>query len=363
MNDSPSLPDDPIPVPQAGSGGAAPTRPPSARQAPPVDDLSPSKLLKTILSANSQETLARIASQIQQAHLSQAVARSLAPISHPRARQPLLGGLWRGRYPVEARKNALRMIWLLQQPVDVEPIIAAIWDRNAEIRLVAVNTLGQIGLWLDWSAPQMAHIIHALKIALRHHFPEIRRAAALVLARLSAWEATDALAERLEIEQHPGVREAVALALGTLSSAEAVFPLLDAYEAGEITDEVCMEALLKLGEDAVEPLISVVRRWNVRVISRRIASEALGLIGHASAVDPLLIILSRPHEPVEMRIAAARALAKLGSRSALPMLHWVRREWQIDRALLTVIDQVIGQLEPPTGAAPDPYLPGLEPGQ
>jgi HEAT repeat protein len=237
------------------------------------------------------------------------------------------------------------MIRLLQQPVEVAPVIAAIWDREPSIRVDATETLAVIGWWLDWSSPRMQHIVHALKIALRHHTPDVRRAAALGLARLSAYEATEALAARLEVEQEPDVRQAVALALGALSDAGAVFPLLDSYEAEEITRDVCYEALLALGRRAVEPLIGVVRRWNVRVVSRQIAAEALGELGDPAAVEPLTVILGRPHEPLDIRTAAAISLGKLGSRSALPMLAWVRREWGLEAALRRVVEETITRIE------------------
>lgn len=328
-----------LPLPMGLSDDEPPPEKETARE--PVQFTPGDDIIEAILTA-SADALPRLVEHIKEP---QKVAKELVELIGPKARRPTLGGLWREKYTTKERLNALRMIQMLKQPVEVEPIISAIWDRDGLIRLAAVETLSRIGLRLDWSSPLVQHIIHALKIALRHHYADIRRASALTLAQLSAWEATEALADRLEVEKNDDVRQAVALALGSLSDASAVLPLLDSYESGEITAYVCLESLLTMGKRAVEPLISVVRRWNVRFISRQIAAEALGELGDPAAVESLVIILGRPHEPIEIRIAAATALHKLGDSSALPMLYWVRREWGLEASLRKVIDTAIPHIE------------------
>lgn len=306
----------------------------------PVD----SELLDEIIDANSHEELEKLARRINEQRLVEAVAPDLARIVRPGTRRWLLGG----RYSVEQRKNAIRMIRLLRQPVDAEPFIATIWDRDADLRLEAANTLGEIGMWVDWASPTMAHIIHALKIALRHRYPEIRQASAHALGRLSAWEATDALTKRLEIEKNPNVRDAVALALSRLSGADAVFPLIDSYEEGELDYAVCLDALVNLGDRAVEPLISVVRRWNVRLISRQIAADALGRIGSPAALEPLMVILQRTHEPEDVRIYAARAIGQLGKPEVIQTLRWVYHEPGAGKELVKALEEAIERLDKPT---------------
>ncbi len=312
-------------------------------QPPPESDTD---LFEAIINAASPERLSILASQAGRENRAQTVAQNLAVIVHPRSQRSLLGRLrGGGRYSVSQRRNAIAMIRLLRQPVDVEPFIAAIWDRNALIRLEATEALGEIGLWLDWASSQMARIVHALTIALRHRYAEIRQAAALAVARISAWEATDALFQRLEVEKDPAVRETVALALGVLSSAEAVFPLLDSFENEEIEREVCLDALARLDQGAVEPLISVLRRWNVRAVSRAIAAEALGLFGQELAFEHLMIVLERPHEPEDVRIAAARALGQLGDSAAILPLWRIRQEPGIGLALAQALDEALARLQ------------------
>ncbi len=325
--------------PPAGDSGAT-------KRTKPDDSLefqSDLELLDAIFDADSPERLNKLAAYIQERKKEKELSQQLTQAVRPGAWRH--GQIWRGRYQAEQRLNSIRMILLLRQPVEVEPFIAAIWDRgNPDIRLKAATALGEIGLWYDWASPQIVHVIHALKIALRHQFPDIRKAAAEALGKLSAWEAADTLMRRLEIEKVDEVREAVALALGALHKADAVLALLDSYESGELDYDVCLDALLKMGDEAVETLISVVRRWNVRLISRHLAADALGRIKNPAALEPLQIILTRPHEPEDMRIAAAEALGRLGGSEALTTLRWIYHEPWASKELLAAVEKSMKRL-------------------
>jgi len=76
------------------------------------------------------------------------------------------------------------------------------------------------------------------------------------------------------------------------------------------------EALLKIGEPAVEPLIRVLEheRWGVR----RAAAYVLGYIGDGRAVEPLIKALKDEDEDV--RYSAACALGEIGDRRAVEPL-------------------------------------------
>jgi HEAT repeat protein len=81
-----------------------------------------------------------------------------------------------------------------------------------------------------------------------------------------------------------------------------------------------------MGQPAAEPLLGVVRRWNIRVVSRALAADVLAHLGTKEAVEPLIVIMGRPHEHEVVRVAAARALGVLGDRAAIPALEAVGRE-------------------------------------
>jgi HEAT repeat protein len=82
------------------------------------------------------------------------------------------------------------------------------------------------------------------------------------------------------------------------------------------------EALGKIGEPAVEPLIGALRDEN-RLVRRR-AAEALGEIRDARAVEPLIGALRDRDSWVRRR--AAEALEKIGDPRPLPHLRRVARE-------------------------------------
>jgi hypothetical protein len=324
----------PTPVP-AGDGHPRPE---------PTGDL-PDFLYRAILAADTPEELDRLADQIKARNIAKRIAGRLALLAHPRAAGGLLGRLFGRGISQKERLNALHMIRLLQQPVDLEPVIQGMYDRrHGPVRVAATETLGEMGLWVDWSTPLAAHIVHALSIAARHQMTDVRIAAARALGRLPFGSAESALLKRLEVEKNPRVKDAVALALGSLHSADAVNALLASYEEGEITYDVALEALIKLGDQATDPLISALRRWNVRLVSRELAGMALASKKSPGALEALLEIVRRPHEPEDMRIAAVRALGLLGNANASPVLWGVYREPTIGEKLRRVIKDTIDYL-------------------
>ncbi len=247
------------------------------------------------------------------------MARALAACVRPRARRP--GRLFGGGYSIRERLNALAMIRLLQRPVDVLPLVEAIYDlHRPEIWGHAAATMGEVGLWLDWSSPQMAHLTHAFQIMLRHPDASVRCSAARYLGELSSYEAIEALQKRLRVEEAREVRTAIVLALSQLDEARGVLTLLDAQDRGEVSHDDCLAALARVGRRAVEPLLGVLRRRDVRLNSRVIAAEALGIIGDPRAVEPLIEIVERQHESVNVMRAAAQSLGRIGDVRALEPL-------------------------------------------
>lgn len=331
-------------APQPSPEPSQPLSAPAEARPEPSGDL-PDYLYRAILAADSQKELQTLADQIKARNIARRVAGRLAQLAHPKAAGGPLGRLLGRGATQKERLNALHTLNLLQQPVDVQPVIAAIYDRRyGPVRVAATETLGEIGQWVDWGTPLAAHIVHALSIAARHQMTDVRIAAARALGRLPVGLAEAALIKRMEVEKNPRVRDVVALSLGSLHSADAVNALLASFEAGEIPYDVAMEALLKLGDAAAEPLISTVRRWNVRLVSRELAAMALATMKSPGALETLLEIVRRPHEPEDMRIAAVRALRLLGNLNASPVLWGVYREPTLSDGLRRVIKETIDYL-------------------
>ena len=73
-----------------------------------------------------------------------------------------------------------------------------------------------------------------------------------------------------------------------------------------------MEALIKLGEKAVDPLITELSSEDIRIKTEVI--DALGEIGNATAIEPLKALLSDEREDIRKRAADAIGKIKLLSK-------------------------------------------------
>jgi HEAT repeat protein len=123
------------------------------------------------------------------------------------------------------------------------------------------------------------------------------------------------------------------LALGRLGDKRAIEPLIDVLKrTAPLKDEnsavfgklpgqaqslrrsvvKTLDALVKIGPPAVEPLIGVLKVENARM--RSFAAEALGELGDKRAVKPLVAMLKDEDE--EVRRSATEALRKLGWQSS-----------------------------------------------
>jgi HEAT repeat protein len=98
-------------------------------------------------------------------------------------------------------------------------------------------------------------------------------------------------------------------ALGQMRDAENLGPLIDALRYGQpwYVHEGALEALVRLGEPAVGPLVRVLQETQeYDAFARQRAARALGIIGDPRALEPLSAALR--NEPI-VRRAASEALA------------------------------------------------------
>src|SRR5690606_36373047 len=114
------------------------------------------------------------------------------------------------------------------------------------------------------------------------------------------------------------VRSSAALQLGELQARRALDALIELLQRE--TDLAVREdvtwALARLGDDALEPLIGLLRHDDRPV--RHHAAHALGKLGHRRAVDGLLDALADEDPAVVAK--AALALGQIGDEQAIPAL-------------------------------------------
>lgn len=188
-------------------------------------------------------------------------------------------------------------------PRAVELLIAALGDKDGNVRREAAAALGEIG---------DARAVESLVAALRHGYRDVRSKAAE--------------------------------ALGQIGDARAVEPLIAALgdEDGNVRREATA-ALGKIGDArAVEPLIAALSDLDGKV--RLEAAGALGEIGDAAAVEPLIVALQ--DEDSDVRSGAAQALSEIGDvraveppTTALPD----EDEIELERPLPDLLQTLLGQ--------------------
>ena len=123
------------------------------------------------------------------------------------------------------------------------------------------------------------------------------------------------------------VRGNAAEALGEIGDARAVKPLTQAFEfdlmAYPYARRKAEEALVKMGDRAVEPLIQALKEEDEYV--RPEVAKVLGNIRDLRAVEPLVQALK--DEDWAVRGTAAKALGNLGDKRAIePLVEALRDE-------------------------------------
>lgn len=121
------------------------------------------------------------------------------------------------------------------------------------------------------------------------------------------------------------VRYHAATILGRIGNQRAIEPLNEVLDNEEETDEVCLSATVALGKlgdlETIEFCISGLEEGDRD--ERAGSAVALGLIGDKRAVAPLIKALSDPDSNV--RSYAAAALGEIGDPEALPALEKLER--------------------------------------
>lgn len=230
------------------------------------------------------------------------------------------------------------------QPVDVARRLAenAGQDPTAGVRLANL-------LLLVREFPGEPGTVEALRAACSDPSPEIRLRAA---EKLGA-EGRDVLVNLAESEVDDAVSEQAVAILGedlAFERATAILRLaLRRRRLG--TARVCVEALGRHGEAAVEMLAKVTAREQGELAAA--AAQALGETGSLTAEPSLIQALQ--HENMEVQVAAAKALGRVGSAAAVLPLKAAAERSSRDEDLRRATRQAIAEIQS--------RLPGASPGQ
>ena len=144
------------------------------------------------------------------------------------------------------------------------------------------------------------------------------------------------------------VRFAAARSLVALRAAEAVEPILLAFDVpGELNERRTAEILHEMGNEAVAPLLGVVRtpggKHSESVLN--VASRVLGMLRAKEAAAPLSSLLD--HQEFRVRLNAARSLGLIGDRTTLPAVAKLAADpsWEVRNAAVQAIGKLHGTAE------------------
>jgi HEAT repeat protein len=240
---------------------------------------------------------------------------------------------------IDVRRAATEALGRIGTPA-TEPLLAAL--KDVDVRQAAAGALDDIGWQPDqdvdgavyWIAKARwdkciaigAPAVQPLTAALEDKGHQVRQAAAKALLQIGDAQAVEPLIAALQ-DSDRGVREAAVDALGQIGDARAVESLVyilkdkDAWMRKQAANALYM----LMDARAVEPLAAALHDRDQGV--REAAAEALGPIGDTRAVVPLITALK--DRDGKVRLAAARALDELGwqpDNGEAAAAYWVVHE-------------------------------------
>ena len=203
--------------------------------------------------------------------------------------------------------------------VEIEQLIEDLKDKDSKVRKDAAEDLGNIGDSLA---------VDPLIEALRDENSFVRQNAAKALGQIKDVKAVEPLIEALG-DKDNDVRKYAAAALGYIGDTKAIKPLIEALKVVDFYDEdareAAMNALVSIGEPAVEPLIEALGDKEIKTGTRCYAAEALGNIGDNRALKPLIEALG--DEETFIKFYAAEALGNIGDNRAVePLIEALKDE-------------------------------------
>jgi len=243
----------------------------------------------------------------------------------------------------------------------IEPLIAALKDKDPDVVWRAAAALGDKGnnraiepliTTLKHNDLAVQHFVAAALVkigepavkplitVLKNTNPDSFRVKAItVLGKISNKHAVEPLIATLKYTGSDAMRAAAAIALGKIGDKRAVEPLILALkDMYSILQYEAATALVKIGEPAVEPLITVLKLADTN-ITRAAAAIALGKIGDKRAVEPLILALKDMDSILQYE--AATALVKIGEPAVEPLITRLKDASDL---MIIIVIRVLGNI-------------------
>lgn len=212
------------------------------------------------------------------------------------------------RAPIETRRAAAEYLAENPNNVALPVIIKALNDPDYPIRKSALAACDKMPSPL---------VVDALITVVRERTFSEREEAIRILGKIKDRRAVEPISESAVYSDWMSIRSEAAAALGKMGYHEAVPSLIEALDDFESPVRAnAAEALgLLADERAIEPLIKTLQKetgWNIRHMA-----NALVKIGEP-AMKPLITILANPQENAENREVVAETLAQIIKNVANP---------------------------------------------
>ena len=136
------------------------------------------------------------------------------------------------------------------------------------------------------------------------------------------------------------IRRDAAKVLGYLNSASggrAIQPLIEALNDKDMMVKYnVIQSLIRIGDNqAVEPLINLIKDKDEESIIRKNAAQALGELGDNQAVEPLINLIKDKDYESKIRNYAVKALGKHGDNQAVePLIKLGKDEIDFSRSVI-----------------------------
>ncbi|MEM7127010.1 MAG: HEAT repeat domain-containing protein [Chloroflexota bacterium] len=291
------------------------------------------KNLGVIGENNNSRTLEPLIMALQQdnADIRIGAANALIELGDPRALEPLI--VYIGSAEPKERRTILRTLRRYGDDVTIELLITTLQHKSKHVRDGACTALIEVG----------CKAVRPLIFALKNNNSVLRQEAVMVLGRLRHKRAVEPLILALK-DDESDVCKSAAKALGLLRDKRAIWPLIELILDPNCDVEVAASAevsIAKFEQAAVAPLISVTKDVEMDINMRCKATKILGKLNNEEALEPLIAMLM--HKQSEFRKAAAIALGDLNNRQSIePLVAALQDSHVAVRALAALAIGTIG---------------------
>lgn len=234
------------------------------------------------------------------------------------------------------------------QDTELERGLARLRSADVTVRSDAAHQLGKLG---DERA------VAALAEALQDSDEYVRKSAVMALRRIGGSPAMEALRLALADRSEQVVLQAVN-GLRDMRDGGAVEPLIRVLARRERSLQLAaMDALVRIGADAVGPLMEAFKDRNLR---RRIGNQVWKILVDmgSRSIDPLLEMMGDDNQYV--RLTVISVLGRIGDkRVAVPLVHLFLDDPRMQEGVVTTIARLEerGVLEGPHTADREIALP------